>query len=108
MPVNEDLPEGWEAGIGERSDGNYYDKWFYHPEKDLELHVWWESEERSGNKNHVLLLEKVTERDENGDPSSRKQIKRGRVSGETMTEGEDKASEKAKSWMKKINGGELK
>lgn len=53
-----DLPEEWEAGIGERNKGKYYTKFFYNPRRNLELRIEWDK----GHDHTVVLRD--TEVDE--------------------------------------------
>jgi len=55
---NKELPGDWEAGIGERHDGAYYTRFYYHP--DYELRVYWDD-----GQDHTVCL-RPKERREGG------------------------------------------
>lgn len=56
-----ETPEGWNWGIGEKSD-SYYDYWAYDENGDYEIHMLWDK----GN-NHMVEIIPVEGTDENGD-----------------------------------------
>lgn len=82
-----DLPDGWEAGAGERNSEQQYTKFFYKPEADLELRVYSDPDE-----DHSTVL-----RDEEMDSVIHSR------SRDTETEATDYAFEV----MNKVNRGDL-
>ena len=96
MVSNEDLPEGWEAGIGERN-GETYTQRYYKPSEDLEIEQYYDEQ---GDDQHKIVLYKVR-RDSHGDAEGSTHKNNWYASTE------EKAQQKAVEKMEEINGGDL-
>lgn len=81
-----DIPDNWEAGIGNRSD-THYTKYFYHD--NYELRVYWDK-----NQDHTALLRKVVGKTENGQPKYNEHPETSKTA-----KSEDKIMEKAQQIM---------
>lgn len=94
--MTEELPEGWDAGIREKGQGDTYTERFYHNEKDLEIEVYYDE---LGDDQHKVVIYKVR-RNEDGDAEG------SELMGNWYRGTEEEAIEKAKSLMSEISRGE--
>jgi len=85
--LDSELPEGWEAGGGERNSEEQYTKFFYKPEDELELRVY-----SDPGEDHTVLV-----RDDEKD---------SHIYGDGF-DSEEEATNHAVEVMEKINGGEI-
>lgn len=90
------MPDGWEAGIGERN-GETYTKPFYHKQEDIEVEVYYDE---LGDDQHKIVFYRV-KRNEFDDAEGSEQV------ASYYASIEEEATEKAMKKMEEYNEGDL-
>lgn len=87
------MPDSWKAGIGERSEGQNYTKFFYHD--DYEIRVYWDD-----GQDHKAVI-RPKEEDEDGNMST------GYAIRTAYCDTEDEATDRAYEWMYAVERGDI-